>query len=136
MEVVSPQSIFGTIPTPSVTPPQLDLAETHLLRQEHVWLHGSHAQRIPGVSRATFRATTGFFRFFIQAHRLGLLPDGATKTNFIVAAHTAMERLEELSPDDLHFFWPDTISMMISQFGTCLYKAREYPLNEGNVMFR
>jgi hypothetical protein len=41
----------------------------------------------------------------------------------IVAAQTAMDRMEELAPEGMRFFWADTISMMISQYATCLYKV-------------
>lgn len=42
----------------------------------------------------------------------------------IVAAQTAMDRLEDLEPEGMQFFWADTISMMISQYATCLYIVR------------
>jgi hypothetical protein len=123
MEAISPQSVYGDLSPSSGMVNQLDLAEAHLLRQEHIWLQTVRSQHVPEISRTAFRITTGFFRFFIQAHRLGLTPEAGSRVNMIVAAQTAMERLEELAPGDIQFFWADTISMLISQYATCLYKV-------------
>lgn len=120
MEAISPQSVFGTLWTSSEMTAQLNLAEAHLLRQEHIWLQ---TPSLPAISRVTFKITTGFFRLFIRAHRLGISSDEGSKINMIVAAQTAMDRLEELAPSDMQFFWADTISMMVSQYATCLYKV-------------